>query len=49
MPAKLIRMRFADSEVKYLMKLKWWNMETEKLEKNIDMFEDIKRLVNSDI
>lgn len=48
-PAKLIRMRFSDSEIEYLMTVKWWNMETEELKRNKDLFTDIKLFINTNM
>ncbi len=36
-PAKLIRMRFADSEIEKLLKMAWWNWSDEKIKKNVNM------------
>lgn len=37
-PAKIIRMRFDDKSIEYLLKLKWWNLPNEGLLKMKDVF-----------
>ncbi len=36
-PAKVIKKRFDDKTIKKLLKIKWWNWDTEKIEKNRDL------------
>lgn len=48
-PAKLIKMRFSDDEIACLMKLKWWDMDPEILERNKDLFVDIKKFLSSSL
>jgi len=48
-PAKLLRCRFEQNEIDYLLKLKWWNLETSWLKDNYLLFHNIKTLMNNDI
>ena len=34
-PAKVIRYRFTNAEIKYLLAIRWWDWDIEKIEKNI--------------
>jgi len=45
-PAKLIKMRFKDEDIAFLLKLKWWNWSEEKIKEKIDilMSPDISKL-----
>lgn len=40
-PAKIIKFRFNKAEVDELLKLKWWDMDIQHLEKNYKKFHDI--------
>lgn len=40
-PAKIIRYRFSDEEIKKLEKIKWWEWDEKKLENMADKFIDI--------
>lgn len=40
-PAKLVRYRFRNEQIKELLKIKWWNWSLEEIVKNMDYFEDI--------
>lgn len=40
-PAKLIRYRFSEREIKFLLKDKWWNKSEEWLKKNYKKFHNI--------
>jgi acetyltransferase-like isoleucine patch superfamily enzyme len=49
-PARLIRNRFSDKEIDFLIKIKWWNKDEEWIREYADYFEDISnfmKLVNS--
>lgn len=46
-PAKQIRMRFANEEVDFLKDLKWWNNTEEWMRENAEKFCDIDELMNS--
>jgi len=37
-PAKIIKYRFTDEQIKHLLEIKWWDWPDEQIEKNIDMF-----------
>ena len=41
-PAKLIRYRFSESQIKKLMKIQWWNWDFEEIKKNINKFGNIE-------
>lgn len=41
-PAKIIKYRFDEDEIKQLLKIKWWDMNIEYLRKNVEKFHDIK-------
>ena len=40
-PAKLIRKRFSDEDIAFLLKLKWWDKGEEWIKENAEYFEDI--------
>ena len=46
-PAKIIKYRFSDEDIKYLLNFKWWDKETQWIEKNAGLFEDISILKKS--
>lgn len=43
-PAHIIRYRFAEEEIRWLLNLKWWDKDFEWIEKHADYFEDILTL-----
>lgn len=43
-PARLIRYRFNEEEIEFLLKLKWWSKDVEWIEYHAEYFDDIKRL-----
>lgn len=45
-PAKIIRKRFENEEIDFLMRLKWWDWDSEKIKKFASDFTDIKLLIN---
>ena len=45
-PSKIIRYRFEDSEIDFLLKFKWWNQSKEWIEKNAEFFIDIKQFLH---
>lgn len=47
-PAKIIRYRFDESEIEYLLKLKWWNKDYYWLSQHVSVFHDIKELRRSE-
>lgn len=44
-PAKVIKYRFSEEEIKKLEKFEWWNKEIKWIEENIDKFSDIKSFI----
>lgn len=44
-PGKIIRYRFDEKEIKYLLKLKWWDSDIKWLKDNFLLFHDIKTLM----
>lgn len=52
-PARIIKYRFSEDVIEYLLKIKWWDWPEEKLKKHLDYFqkrnitlEDLKQLTN---
>ncbi len=43
-PARLIRYRFDEEDVSFLLKLKWWDKGAEWVHKHAEYYDDIKRL-----
>ncbi|MCR4650322.1 MAG: CatB-related O-acetyltransferase [Lachnospiraceae bacterium] len=43
-PAKVIRYRFDDEDIEWLLEHKWWDREEAWLEANAHLFNDIKKL-----
>ena len=46
-PAKIIKYRFDEATIDYLMNLKWWNKEIDWIKKHADLFENIDLLLNA--
>lgn len=46
LPAKIIKFRFNEEEIKYLLNLEWWNKGIKWIEDNISSFYDIKKFMN---
>lgn len=46
-PARLIRYRFNETQIEYLEKLKWWDLDLSLLKDNFILFHDIDKLMNS--
>ena len=44
-PAKIIRYRFEQNEIDWLLELKWWDKEEKWIEEHAIYFDDIKRLM----
>ena len=42
-PAKVIRYRFTENEIEFLMKFKWWDKEEKWLSENAIHFHDVKK------
>lgn len=45
-PAKIIKYRFTDEQIKKLEKIKWWNKSEEWIMDNSDLFADIDNFIN---
>lgn len=43
-PAKIIRYRFSESDIQFLMELKWWEKDIEWIKKYADYFADIEQM-----
>ena len=43
-PAKIIRYRFSEDQIEWLLKIKWWDKEDEWIEKYANYFNDIEKL-----
>jgi acetyltransferase-like isoleucine patch superfamily enzyme len=46
-PAKIIKYRFSQEEVKFLMNFNWWDKDLQWLKKNFKIMHDIKQLMQS--
>ncbi|MGU8897259.1 CatB-related O-acetyltransferase [Clostridium perfringens] len=46
-PARYIKSRFTEKEIKFLLDLKWWDRGKEWINTNADKFEDIEILINN--
>ncbi|MCF8296152.1 MAG: CatB-related O-acetyltransferase [Melioribacteraceae bacterium] len=44
-PAKLIRYRFSNDKIEFLLKFRWWQKELDWILKNIQYFEDIDKFI----
>lgn len=44
-PAKKIRMRFSEDQIKFLLRLRWWDKDCHWLKENADKFKNIKQLI----
>lgn len=45
-PAKVIKYRFSEKRIKYLLELKWWDWPLEKIQENKELFYSIPETVN---
>lgn len=45
-PAKIIKYRFEQEEIQFLLQFKWWDKEMEWLQENFKKFHNIKNFVN---
>jgi acetyltransferase-like isoleucine patch superfamily enzyme len=43
-PAKVIRYRFVDSDIKFMLNLKWWNLDIKWIKENFKLFHNISFL-----
>jgi acetyltransferase-like isoleucine patch superfamily enzyme len=48
-PGKVIKYRFDKEEIVFLLRWKWWNLETEIIRKNFLLFHDVKKLMKSNL
>ena len=48
-PAKLIKKRFSDDQIKSLRKIKWWEWPTDKLMNNARYFDDVDLLIKENL
>lgn len=46
-PAKIIRYRFTEEEIKFLEEFKWWDRDLKWIEENIELFGDIKLFLDT--
>jgi acetyltransferase-like isoleucine patch superfamily enzyme len=44
-PARVIRYRFTENQIKILLKSKWWNWPTEKILQHVDDFSNIEKFL----
>jgi len=42
-PAKIIRYRFSDEQIRLLLESEWWGWSIEKINQNVDAFSDIEK------
>lgn len=47
-PAKIIRYRFSEEQIKLLLTMAWWDWPIEKIQSNVDYFSDIEKLLGSE-
>lgn len=43
-PAKIIKYRFSEEQIRFLVKLEWWDWPIEKIRQYVDDFSDIEKL-----
>lgn len=41
-PAKIIRYRFTDNQIKELLEIKWWNKDLSWIKKHAELFDNIE-------
>ena len=46
-PAKIIKYRFEKKEIDFLKEFKWWDKDLLWMKENADLFEDIKKIIDS--
>ena len=44
-PAKLIRYRFSEEQINYLLRYKWWNKDESWLIEHADLFDNIEKFM----
>ncbi|NOR44621.1 MAG: antibiotic acetyltransferase, partial [Candidatus Delongbacteria bacterium] len=45
-PAKVIGQRFTDEQIAVLNKIQWWKKDENWLKENVELFDDINKLIN---
>jgi acetyltransferase-like isoleucine patch superfamily enzyme len=45
-PARILKYRFNEDQIKKLLEIKWWNWDKEKIQKNIKYFYDMNSFLN---
>ena len=45
-PAKVIRKRFSDEDIEYLLKLRWWDKDESWIKSHADYFDSVDKLRN---
>jgi acetyltransferase-like isoleucine patch superfamily enzyme len=45
-PARVIKQRFEDNEIKFLLKLKWWDMPLDEIKKYKNLFESKEKWID---
>lgn len=48
-PGKVLRKRFTDKQIQFLEEFKWWNKEVQWIEKNIEKFSSIEKLMKNEM
>ena len=48
-PGKLVKYRFDDNEIEFLLKFKWWNKGEEWIKSNVEKLLNIKKLTSQNI
>ncbi|TXC82185.1 CatB-related O-acetyltransferase [Metabacillus litoralis] len=46
-PAKVIRYRFSNEDIEFLLKLQWWNESEDWIKQHSELFQDIEKLKGS--
>ena len=46
-PAKIIKYRFSEAEIDWLVSFQWWNKGDEWIRNNVDLFDDVSKLKRS--
>lgn len=46
-PAKIIRYRFSEEQIKLLLELEWWDWPIEKIRQHVDDFSDVEKFLKA--
>ena len=46
-PAKIVRWRFSEEQIKELLKIRWWGWDVKKIKENIDLFDDVDKFIKT--